>query len=55
MHIDTNKVKEYFESLSDEERETIKLKDEENHQAQAESCLAHYGKGACYLCGKSFK
>lgn len=48
-------MKEYFESLSEEEIEAIRQRDEENHQAQAESFLAHYKKDTCYLCGKPFK
>ncbi len=55
MQYDTEKCRQFFESMSPEKIKEINQKAHENHQMQADAFKVGYENGICYLCNKPFR
>lgn len=55
MSHDTQKIREYFESLSPEEITKLNQKNDDEHKRNAKEFAEGYEKDFCYLCNKPFK
>lgn len=55
MRHDTQKIREYFESLSPSEIAELNQKNDDEHKRNAKEFVEGYEKDICYLCNKPFK